>query len=182
MSLHILTPPVGRAGQAGRSRDRSARLFLCLHFMPRRLLLSKPDTELLARLAAGQSPAEIGGADVLLVWRMIVSVRRWLDRNGRQNVGWATVDAVDRWYGALRSLTLRELQVALWVTAGLSNREIGRELVISKQTVQRHMLSILAKAGVNSRTELAVCALCWGWVDGAWCMARIEERRRQPVV
>jgi DNA-binding CsgD family transcriptional regulator len=147
----------------------------------KRLLLSQSDMELLARLAADQSPAEIGGGDVLVVWRLIVVVRRHLDRYGRQQVGQATVEAVDRWYGALRSLSIRELQVAMWVAAGLSNREIGRELVISVQTVQRHMLSILSKAGLSNRTELAVCALLWGWVNGAWCSAQIEARRRQPV-
>jgi DNA-binding CsgD family transcriptional regulator len=144
-------------------------------------MLSESDKDVLARLAAGLSPAQAGGADVLAGWRLIVLVRRHMDRYGREMVGRSVVEVVDRWYVALRSLSLRELQVAMWVAAGLSNREIGRELVISVQTVQRHMLSILAKAALSNRTELAVCALLWGWVDGAWCSAQIEARRRQPV-
>ena len=150
--------------------------------MPKRLLLSESDKDVLARLAAGLSPAQVGGQDVLAAWRLIVSVRRHWDRYGR---GWelrATVDVVDGWYAAMRSLTLRELEVACWAAAGLSNREIGRELMISTLTVQRHMLSILAKVSLSNRTELAVCALRWGWVDGVWCEAQIDSRRRRSVM
>jgi DNA-binding CsgD family transcriptional regulator len=149
--------------------------------MRKRIVLAETEKELVSRLAAGQSPAEIGGDDALVVWRLIVAVRRHLDYYGRERAGWSTVEAVDRWYSSMRSLSLRELEVALWAAAGLSNREIGRELVISSQTVQQHMLKVLSKTGLGNRTELAVCAVVWGWVDGGWCMTQIEKRRRRPI-
>lgn len=52
-------------------------------------------------------------------------------------------------------LTPRERQVAALVTSGLSNCEIGRELVIAESTVERHVANILHKLGLGSRVELA---------------------------
>jgi two-component system, NarL family, response regulator LiaR len=44
------------------------------------------------------------------------------------------------------------------VAAGKSNPQIGGELVISLNTVQRHVSNILAKAGLANRTEAATYA------------------------
>jgi DNA-binding NarL/FixJ family response regulator len=48
-------------------------------------------------------------------------------------------------------LTRRELQVLRLVAAGLTNRAIAAELVISQRTVDRHVSNIFAKLGVTSR-------------------------------
>jgi NarL family two-component system response regulator LiaR len=44
------------------------------------------------------------------------------------------------------------------VAAGKSNLQIADELVISLNTVQRHVSSILAKTGLANRTEAATYA------------------------
>ena len=52
-------------------------------------------------------------------------------------------------------LTPQEQAVAHLVASGLTNREVGAELVVSAKTVEHHLSRIYAKLGVRSRTELA---------------------------
>ena len=52
-------------------------------------------------------------------------------------------------------LSERETVVLEAVARGLSNREIGRELWISEQTVKFHLRNLYRKLGVSSRTEAA---------------------------
>lgn len=55
-------------------------------------------------------------------------------------------------------LTSREQEVLSLVAAGLTNREIADELMISPQTVKKHTGNIFGKLGVRSRTEAAARA------------------------
>jgi DNA-binding NarL/FixJ family response regulator len=52
-------------------------------------------------------------------------------------------------------LTEREVEVLRLIAAGKSNREIGEALVISENTVIRHVSNIFSKAGVANRAEAA---------------------------
>jgi DNA-binding NarL/FixJ family response regulator len=52
-------------------------------------------------------------------------------------------------------LSERESAVLEAVARGLSNREIGKQLWISEQTVKFHLRNIFRKLGVSSRTEAA---------------------------
>lgn len=61
-------------------------------------------------------------------------------------------------------LTNRESQVLRHVALGLSNREIGRSLGISIETVKEHVQNILRKVAVNDRTQAAVWAVRKGLV------------------
>ncbi|MDP7015603.1 MAG: response regulator transcription factor [Pirellulaceae bacterium] len=61
-------------------------------------------------------------------------------------------------------LTNRELQVLRHVALGLSNREIGRSLTISVETVKEHVQNILRKIDVGDRTQAAVWAVRRGLV------------------
>ena len=54
----------------------------------------------------------------------------------------------------LRAAVERELS-ALSRRTGLSNREIGRQLWISEQTVKFHLRNVYRKLGISSRTEAA---------------------------
>jgi DNA-binding CsgD family transcriptional regulator len=53
------------------------------------------------------------------------------------------------------ALTAREAQILRLVARGLSNREIGAELIISEHTAANHVRSILRKTGCANRTEAA---------------------------
>jgi LuxR family maltose regulon positive regulatory protein len=55
-------------------------------------------------------------------------------------------------------LTEREDDVLKLLAAGLSNREIAAELVVSQETAKKHAGSIYRKLGVHSRTEAAAKA------------------------
>ena len=55
-------------------------------------------------------------------------------------------------------LSQREVEVLRLVAAGKSNPQIAGELVISLNTVQRHVSNILGKTGLANRTEAAIYA------------------------
>lgn len=59
----------------------------------------------------------------------------------------------------LQRLSERERQIAHLVARGMKNRDIASELVISENTVKRHLQSIFNKTGAKDRLELAVLAL-----------------------
>ncbi len=61
-------------------------------------------------------------------------------------------------------LTQRETQVLRHVALGLSNKEIGRSLGISVETVKEHVQNILRKIAVSDRTQAAVWAVRKGLV------------------
>jgi DNA-binding NarL/FixJ family response regulator len=59
----------------------------------------------------------------------------------------------------LDALTSREREVLAELTRGRSNREIARALRISEKTVKAHVSSVLAKLGVQDRTQAALLAV-----------------------
>lgn len=61
-------------------------------------------------------------------------------------------------------LSGREMEVLVYITRGLSNKEIACKLKISHQTVKNHVTSILHKLGVEDRTQATIFALRRGWV------------------
>jgi DNA-binding NarL/FixJ family response regulator len=60
------------------------------------------------------------------------------------------------------TLTRREREVLARITEGRSNREIARLLRVSEKTVKAHVSSVLAKLGVQDRTQAAVYAVRHG--------------------
>jgi DNA-binding CsgD family transcriptional regulator len=72
--------------------------------------------------------------------------------------------AVNRVAGA-RSLSRREVDVALCCAQGLTNAEIGSRLEVSEQTVKFHLRNIFAKFGVKRRAELVSRLLRDGGAD-----------------
>jgi NarL family two-component system response regulator LiaR len=55
-------------------------------------------------------------------------------------------------------LTDRQLEVVRLVAQGKNNQEIARILVISEKTTKTHVSNILARLGLNDRTQLAIYA------------------------
>jgi DNA-binding CsgD family transcriptional regulator len=63
-------------------------------------------------------------------------------------------------------LTEREREVLQHVAQGLSNKQIGKSLVISNRTVQAHVANIFAKLKVGNRTEATLAAIEGGITQG----------------
>ena len=78
---------------------------------------------------------------------------------GRADVGDAEVDPLEACRRVWQPiLTARELEVAMRVARGASNRDIGAELRVSVRTVEVHLGRVFAKLDVRSRVELTVLA------------------------
>jgi len=63
-------------------------------------------------------------------------------------------------------LTERETDVLRLLARGLANKEIARELRIGEKTVKTHVSNVLAKLGVQSRTQAALLATRMGIAGG----------------
>jgi two-component system, NarL family, response regulator LiaR len=63
------------------------------------------------------------------------------------------------------ALTERETEVLKLVARGKSNRQIASELFVEEKTVKSHVLNILRKLGVQSRTQAALHAVRTGLVS-----------------
>ena len=70
----------------------------------------------------------------------------------RSSGGWGAV-------AGLGSLTSREREVLAEIAKGRSNREIARALTVSEKTVKAHVSAVLAKLGVQDRTQAALLAV-----------------------
>lgn len=71
-------------------------------------------------------------------------------------------------------LTSRELEVAMLVAQGLTNRQIGATLVITEGTARLHVKHILRKLGFTSRAQIA------GWVVARGLVAAEEPKPGPP--
>ena len=97
----------------------------------------------LTRAANGEEPSESS---------ILRSVSESMSRSGKEG---PPVDL---------PLTSREIQVLRHVALGLSNKEIGRSLEISVETVKEHVQNILRKLSAADRTDAAVRAVKLGLV------------------
>jgi DNA-binding NarL/FixJ family response regulator len=66
---------------------------------------------------------------------------------------------------ALGRLTPREREVLQALAEGLNDKQMAQRLHISTKTVRAHMVSILAKLGVDSRLQALVFAVRHGFVE-----------------
>jgi len=91
-----------------------------------------------------------------LLYEAICSLVR--SRNGHQKPGVSASES-------LETLTAREQEVFRLVADGHTNREIGKELGITEDTVKKHMQSILAKLDATSRTSAVAKATRAGIIE-----------------
>jgi DNA-binding NarL/FixJ family response regulator len=93
--------------------------------------------------------------------------RRVIDRMAQQ----PTPELADQ--ERLGELTPREREVFDLIARGLSNREIGSELVVEESTIRTHVKRILMKLGLRDRVQVVIFAYETGAKSGE------AERARQ---
>jgi DNA-binding NarL/FixJ family response regulator len=59
----------------------------------------------------------------------------------------------------LSRLSAQERRVLALITEGMTNRQIGEQLYLAEKTVKNYVSNVLAKLGLNRRTEAAIFAL-----------------------
>jgi two-component system response regulator DevR len=61
-------------------------------------------------------------------------------------------------------LTARERKILGFVAQGMTNRQIGRQLGLSENTVKAELSGIMRQLGLRGRTEAVVLAVRRGWI------------------
>ena len=121
------------------------------------VLTSFDDDEALAEALAAGARAyllkTVHGAEISDVVRAVASGRVLLDE---RTVTRRRADHDD----PTADLTNAERKVLDLIGDGLSNREIGERLGVAEKTVKNHITSLLAKMGLQRRTQVAA------WVAG----------------
>jgi LuxR family transcriptional regulator, maltose regulon positive regulatory protein len=106
---------------------------------------------LLARLIAAQRSGSGFGAVAKVPLGCLARLQRALDaRDVAPGAGRGCAAAVP---GLVEQLTSRELEVLEMLAAGRSNQAIASQLVITLDTVKKHVSHVLGKLGAANRTE-----------------------------
>jgi two-component system, NarL family, nitrate/nitrite response regulator NarL len=88
--------------------------------------------------------------------RQVAAGRRLSIRAFRPGEARATTDTSEK---ALAALTKREKQIVELVSAGLPNKEVGRQLNLTAGTVKVHLHNIFSKLAIRNRTALTALAV-----------------------
>jgi DNA-binding NarL/FixJ family response regulator len=125
------------------------------------ILTSYDDDEaLFAAIMAGASGyvlKQIRGTDLVDAVRRIAAGQSMLDPAVTQRVLERIRNGVEEPH-ELKSLTEQERRILIHVAEGLTNREIAAKMFLAEKTVKNYVSSLLAKLGLESRTQAAVLA------------------------
>jgi len=128
----------------------------------RTLVLTSDDREetIIAAMhagAVGYILKQVEGTSLLSAVRTIARGHSLIDPVlARRMINWMeqSNDAPDE----LAGLTDQQLRILSLLAEGLTNREIGTRLYLAEKTVKNHVTRILAKLGVQRRTQAALLA------------------------
>ena len=108
--------------------------------------------------AAGYVLKQIKGTDLVDAIRRVAAGQSLLDPAVTQQVLERIRRGVDSEPEELRSLTAQERRILELIAEGLTNRQIGEELFLAEKTVKNYVSSLLAKLGLERRTQAAILA------------------------
>ncbi len=107
--------------------------------------------------AAGYVLKQIRGTDLVDAVRRVASGQSMLDPAVTQRVLERIRNGVEEPH-ELKSLTEQERRILIYVAEGLTNREIAAKMFLAEKTVKNYVSSLLAKLGLERRTQAAVLA------------------------
>lgn len=127
------------------------------------LTASENDDDIMESLAAGARGyvlKGVGAHDLLSVIRNVAAGGSYVSPSlaGRLLVAMRGKGQEPAPRSPLAALTEREEEILRLVSAGKSNKEVGRTLGLQEKTVKHYMTSILQKLQVRNRTEAAILA------------------------
>lgn len=102
--------------------------------------------------AAGYVLKDIKGHGLVESIRLVGQGRDIMDRRVPARI----VEAASANRAPAAQLSLREQQVLDLIAEGLTNRQIGEQLEIAEKTVKNYVSGLLAKLGMERRTQAAV--------------------------
>ncbi|GAB3589179.1 response regulator transcription factor [Angustibacter peucedani] len=117
------------------------------------------DQALAAAIAAGASGyvlKDIKGNDLVDSVRRVAAGESLID--AAQRAGVRERWAADRDDPRLAALSPQERRILQHIADGLTNRQIGEEMVLAEKTVKNYVTAILSKLGFERRTQAAVYA------------------------
>jgi two-component system response regulator DevR len=108
--------------------------------------------------AAGYVLKQIDGTSLLTGIRAVVQGHSLID----PSVAVRVIDRMRNGQAAgpaeLASLTPQEKKILSLIAEGLTNRQIGERMFLAEKTVKNHVTNVLAKLGVERRTQAAILA------------------------
>jgi DNA-binding NarL/FixJ family response regulator len=107
--------------------------------------------------AAGYVLKQIGGHDLVDTVRRVAAGQSLIDPSLTARV-LDRVRSGEQMPNELAELTEREREILGLIAEGLTNRQIGARLYLAEKTVKNYVSSILAKLGLERRTQAAVLA------------------------
>ena len=107
--------------------------------------------------AVGYVLKQVEGTSLLSAVRTIASGHSLIDPTlARRMINW--MEQTNEAPAELAGLTDQQLRILALLAEGLTNREIGARLYLAEKTVKNHVTRILAKLGVQRRTQAALLA------------------------
>jgi two-component system, NarL family, response regulator DevR len=128
----------------------------------RTLMLTSDDSEeaIVAAMeagAAGYLLKGVEGGSLLSAVRTIAGGHSLIDPSlARRMISW--MEQTDDTPQELAGMTEQQLRILSLLAEGLTNKEIGTRLYLAEKTVKNHITRILAKLGVQRRTQAALLA------------------------
>ncbi len=107
--------------------------------------------------AAGYVLKEIGGSDLIGDIRRVSQGRSLIDANLSKEI-FDRLRKSQKTEARLSSLSPQERKVLDLIAQGRSNRQIAEEIFLAEKTVKNYVSSLLAKLGMQRRTEAGVYA------------------------
>ena len=105
--------------------------------------------------ASGYLLKEVRGSYLIDAIRQVADGKSLLDPRATESLlaRLRTAEPEDK---RLASLTAREREILGLITEGLTNRQIGERLFLAEKTIKNYVSALLAKLGMERRTQAAV--------------------------